>query len=69
MKFENLSPELQEKARQCKSPEEILALAEEEGYELTDEEIAGISGGDWSCWTVCTGYDPYYCYTNDPGPR
>ncbi len=69
MRFENLSPELQEKARQCKTPEEILALAEEEGYELSDEEIEGISGGNWSCWTVCDEYDPYYCYANDPGPR
>lgn len=46
-----------------------LALAEEEGYELSDEEIEGISGGNWSCWTVCDEYDPYYCYANDPGPR
>ena len=32
MNFENLSPELRDKARKCKTPEEILALAREEGY-------------------------------------
>ena len=47
MKFEDLTPELQEKANACKTPEEILALAKEEGYELSDEELEGVSGG-WS---------------------
>ena len=34
MDFKELSPELQEKARACKTPEELVALAEKEGYEL-----------------------------------
>ena len=51
MKFDELSPELQSKARKCKTPEEILALAREEGYEVTDEELQTISGGvKWSLW-------------------
>ena len=29
----------------CKTPEDILALAAEEGYELSDEQIESISGG------------------------
>ena len=29
----------------CSSPEEILALAKEEGYELTDEDLAAVNGG------------------------
>ena len=45
-------PELQEKARACKSPEEILALAKEEGYELSDEELEAVSGGIGACWEV-----------------
>ena len=50
MKFEELSPELQEKAKACKTPEEILDLAKEEGYELSDAELEGIAGDDhWSC--------------------
>ncbi|MDO4532406.1 MAG: Nif11-like leader peptide family natural product precursor [Coriobacteriia bacterium] len=44
MNFDNLTAELKEKARNCKTPEEILALAKEEGYELSDKEIEEISG-------------------------
>ena len=50
MKFEELSPKLQEKAKACKTPGEILDLAKEEGYELSDAELEGIAGGDhWAC--------------------
>ncbi len=56
MRYEDLSPEQLEKARACKTPEELLALAKEEGYDLTEEQLQGISGG-WSC--SCDGYtDP-----------
>ena len=49
MNFENLTPEQQAKARACKSPEDILALAKEEGYALSDTELETISGGlEWS---------------------
>lgn len=33
-----LTPELIEKAKQAKSPEELLALAKENGIELTEDE-------------------------------
>lgn len=46
MKIEDLTPEQQKKAKACKTPEEILALAKEEGYELSDVELKQISGGD-----------------------
>jgi len=36
MNFEDLTPELQAKVKACKTPEEIFALAKEEGYELSD---------------------------------
>ena len=45
--------DLQEKARQCKTPEDILALAKENGYELTEEELEGINGGNSWCSIVC----------------
>lgn len=45
MDLSNLTPELKEKADACKTLEELLALAEEEGVELTDQQIQEISGG------------------------
>ena len=42
----NITPEFREKA-QGKTGEEILALAQEEGVELTEEQLEAISGG----WT------------------
>lgn len=39
MKPEGLTPEQIEKAKACKTVEDILALAEEEGYELSDEQL------------------------------
>ena len=57
MDYENVSEELREKARACKTPEEILALAKEEGYKLSDEEVRGIAGG--GVWSTCDS--PYYC--------
>ena len=45
MDFENLTEEQRQKARACKTPEEILALAKQEGVELSDEQLEGISGG------------------------
>lgn len=47
MKFEELSPEQQEKVKSCKTPEEILALAKKEGYDISDKELESISGGGW----------------------
>ena len=52
MKYENLSPELQEKAKAHKTTEDVLELAKDEGYELSDAEIESISGG-WDCPIRC----------------
>lgn len=37
MEFHDLTPEQKAKALECKTSEELLALAKEEGYDLTDE--------------------------------
>ena len=50
MKYEDLTPEQMEKARACKSAEELVGLAKEEGVELTDEQIELISGGGGDAW-------------------
>ena len=44
---EQLTPEQLEKARACKSADELIELAKSEGVELTDEQLEGISGGTW----------------------
>ena len=52
MNFEDLkNPELQEKLKFAETPEKLLELAREEGYELTDDVLDGISGG-W-CMVDC----------------
>ena len=49
MNYEDLSPELQEKARVCTSVKELAELAEAEGIALSDEELESLSGGvDWA---------------------
>lgn len=48
MDFEDLTPEQKEKDRACRTPEDMLALAQEEGYDLADDEVEAISGG-WTC--------------------
>jgi len=49
MDFKSLDPELKAKVKACSTPEEILVLAKEEGYTLTDEDLVQISGG--GLWT------------------
>ena len=59
MDFRDLTPEQKERARACKTPEDILALAKEEGFELADEELLAIAGGgDWVC-----NKDGNYCWS------
>ena len=45
MNFEDLTPELQEKAKACKSADELIALANAEGFELSDEQLGTLAGG------------------------
>ena len=48
--FDGLSDDLKKKATECRTSEELMALAKSEGIELTDEQLDAISGGfDWSC--------------------
>ena len=45
MNFEDLTEEQKKKVRECKTSEDLLALAKEEGYELSDEELESVAGG------------------------
>ena len=50
MDYSELTEEQKTKLRGCKTPEEILVLAKEEGYELNDDQLEAISGGGtWYC--------------------
>ena len=43
--LEGLTPEQIEKLENCKSVEDILRVASEENYELTDEQLDAVTGG------------------------
>ncbi len=45
MNLKDLSPELKEKAKACKNADELKTLTQENGFELSDEELEGVSGG------------------------
>ena len=47
MNFNDLTEEQKAKAAGCNTPEQMLELAKEEGYELSEEELAAVSGGSW----------------------
>ncbi len=53
--LKGLSEEQIAKLKECKGQEEILAAAKEEGIELTDEQLAAVSGG--------------HCYDGSQCPR
>ena len=43
--LKGLTEEQKNKVKECKSSEEILALAKAEGVTLTDEQLEAVSGG------------------------
>lgn len=43
--LKGLSEEQIAKLKECKNQEEILAIAKEEGIELSDEQLEAVSGG------------------------
>ena len=75
--LKGLSEEQIAKVKACKSQEEMLALAKQEGIELTDEQLEVVSGGsllgyESACrkcnWTdlhvnVMPHYIAYRCYS------
>lgn len=50
MNFEGITEEQKAKAKACTTSEELIALAKEEGLDLTDADLDAISGG----WKVCS---------------
>ena len=60
MEFNDLTDEQKAKVMARKTTDELVALAEEEGVELSDEQLQSIAGGD-SFWcptaTSCPNYE------------
>ena len=58
MDFEELKdPELQKRLESVRTPEELLEIVQKEGFDLSDEEMKGISGGDsWEWDGDCDNY-------------
>lgn len=64
--YQGMTDDQKKRAQSITSPEEMLAFAREEGYELTDEQLEGVAGG-WEgvCFGVC---EPDECrHLNDYG--
>lgn len=49
MEFDDLTEEQKAKVKACKTPEELTAVAQEGGFELSLDQLDEISGGGWSC--------------------
>jgi len=52
--FNTLTDEQKKKVEAAKSPEELLSLAKESGYELSPEDLAQVAGGRPHCGFKCS---------------
>ena len=51
--FGSLTDEQKKRIEAAQSPEELLALAKETGYELTPDQLEAVAGGKWHCINKC----------------
>ena len=56
MELNDLTEEQKAKVLACKNTEELVALAKDEGVELTDEQLGAVSGGWTPCELTCRKY-------------
>lgn len=59
MELKDLNVDQREKLRQASTMNDVVAIAKEEGIELTDEQLETLSGGAWY------GCSNYTCPEND----
>ena len=68
--LKGLTEEQIAKLKACKNQEEILAAAKEEGIELSEDQLAAVSGGGCGDIYYCPKCDSWvtdiYTYTNNP---
>ena len=50
MDIKDVPEDIRKRAAACKTPEELLELAKQEGYELSDEDLEAVNGGDRGVW-------------------
>ena len=61
-----LTDEQKKKVLAAKTPEELLAVAKETGYEMTQSQLDSISSGGWCSYDPGSCDEDYPCF--DPGP-
>ncbi|MDO4399900.1 MAG: Nif11-like leader peptide family natural product precursor [Coriobacteriia bacterium] len=54
MDFKDIPDDIKKRVEACKNPEELLELAKEQGYKLSEAELEAISGGVWTTPDNCT---------------
>ena len=59
MDYRDLTPEQMEKAKACTTSAELIALAQSEGVELTDDQLDTVAGG--GSWDLPEGCGSDYC--------
>ena len=70
MGFDDLSTDMQEKARAAETMEELVDLANESGWELSDEELDSLSGGNYApTFSDCTSFVTCKTATDTRGSR
>lgn len=62
-----LTDEQKKAVESASSPEELLALAKEQGYELSPEQLEAVAGGDngWCNANSCPKHCPIFCIVHD----
>ena len=70
MGFDDLSKDMQAKARTAGTMEELKELAKESGRELSDEELGTLSGGNYApTFSDCTSFVTCRTATDTRGSR
>ena len=70
MGFDNLSADMQQKARAAETMVELEELADESGRQLSDEELDSLSGGNYApTFSDCTSFVTCRTATDTRGSR